>query len=122
MLTKDELDYFKKELELMKKQIERNLDSTTFEMDSLRDNNPRDEGDHASMERGNTLGNTIMSKQLEKLAAIDRSLKRIESGTYGICISCDEPIQTERLKVKIFADYCIACREIMEKESSLFSK
>jgi len=116
MLSKEELAYFKKELEEMKKQIERNLDNTSSEMSGSRDNCPRDEGDYASMERGNSISNTIINKQLEKLKAIERSLKRIENGTYGICDSCDEYIQIERLKVKIFADYCISCREMMEKE------
>lgn len=116
MLSEKELKYFKDKLDEMKKQIESNLDNTSSEMNGLRDNCPRDEGDHASMERGNSVGNTIMNNQLEKLKAINRSLKRIENGTYGVCDSCDEYIQIERLKVKIFADYCISCREMMEKE------
>ncbi|CAA6800499.1 MAG: C4-type zinc finger protein, DksA/TraR family [uncultured Sulfurovum sp.] len=118
MLTEDELAYFKNELEEMKKQIESNLDSTSFEMNSLRDNEPKDEGDHATMQRRQTIGNSILLKQSEKLEAIERSLKRIENDTYGICEACEEEINIERLKVKVFADYCISCREAIEKENS----
>ncbi|CAA6800548.1 MAG: C4-type zinc finger protein, DksA/TraR family [uncultured Sulfurovum sp.] len=118
MLNNEELAYFKQELEKMKQQIERNLDNTSLEMNGLSDTCPRDEGDHASVERGNSVGNTIITKQSEKLKAIERSLKRINNGTYGICEACGVPIRTERLKVKIFADYCIACREIIEKETA----
>ncbi|CAA6808278.1 MAG: C4-type zinc finger protein, DksA/TraR family [uncultured Sulfurovum sp.] len=118
MLSKDELAFFKNELEEMKIQIERNLDNTSSEMNAFRDNEPKDEGDHASMQRGQSVGNTIMMKQAENLEAIERSLKRIENGTYGICESCEERINIERLKVKIFADYCISCREFIEKEKA----
>lgn len=57
-----------------------------------------------------------LEKQFHKLVAIERSLKRIEDGEYGICELCGEPINIERLKVKIFADYCISCREIIENQ------
>ena len=118
MLEKEELDHFQNMLEATKVQILSNLDSTTSELNTLRDNSPRDEGDHASMQRGQSLGNTIMLKQADKLKAIERSLKRIENGTYGICDSCGEEINVERLKVKVFADYCISCREIIEQENT----
>jgi len=117
MLSREELTYFKKELEEMKLQIESNFKSSSFEMNTLKDTQPKDEGDHASMERGHTIANTLMEKQAEKLEAIERSLKRIKNDSYGICDSCGEEIQVERLKVKIFADYCISCREVIEKET-----
>ena len=117
MLSSEELRYFKKELEEMKLQIGSNFKSSSFEMNTLRDTQPKDEGDHASMERGHTIANTLMEKQAEKLKAIERSLKRIKNGTYGICDSCGEEIHVARLKVKVFADFCISCREVIEKET-----
>ena len=117
MLNDQELKFFKKELEDMKQQIQSNLNSSSFEMNSLRENELKDEADHASVAKGHNIANTLMDKQAEKLEAIERSLKRITNATYGICDSCGEEINIERLKVKVFADYCISCREIIEKES-----
>ena len=37
-------------------------------------------------------------------------------GTYGVCNLCEETINIERLKVKIFAEYCVDCREIIEQQ------
>jgi len=116
MLNQQELQTFKKELENMKLQIQSNFSSSSFEMNTLRDNQPKDEGDHASVERGHSIANTLMDKQYEKLEAIERSLKRMKNGKYGICESCEEEINIERLKVKVFADYCITCREVIENE------
>jgi len=118
MLNQKELETFKKELENMKLQIQSNFHSSSFEMNTLRDNQPKDEGDHAAVERGHSIANMLMDKQSEKLEAIERSLKRIKKGTYGICESCEEEINIERLKVKVFADYCISCREVIEKENA----
>jgi DnaK suppressor protein len=118
MLNQKELENFKNELEDMKLQIQSNIDSSSLEMNTLRDNHPKDEGDHASVERGHSIANTLMDKQAEKLEAIERCLERMENGSYGICDSCEESINIERLKVKVFADYCISCREVIEKESA----
>ena len=116
MLNQQELQFFKKELEIMKLQIQSNFSSNSFEMNTLWSDQPKDEGDHASVERGQRIANSIMDKQSEKLEAIERSFKRLKNGTYGICDSCGEEINIERLKVKVFADYCIACREVIENE------
>jgi len=116
MLNNQELKFFKKELEEMKLQIQSNLNSSSFEINSLRRNELKDEADHALVQKGEHIVKTLIDKQSEKLEAIDRSLKRIESETYGVCDSCGNDINIERLKVKVFADYCIVCREMMERD------
>lgn len=44
-----------------------------------------------------------------ELARIAGALKRIEIGDYGYCVSCDEPIAKERLRVDPAAPLCIVC-------------
>ncbi|MGH9225477.1 MAG: TraR/DksA C4-type zinc finger protein [Acidimicrobiales bacterium] len=41
---------------------------------------------------------------------IDRALAKLETGTYGICERCGEPIKRARLKVLPHAALCIACK------------
>jgi len=110
MLKDQELKEFKKELEEMREQIKSNLNCSSFEINNLRGNELKDEADHALVQKGENIVKTLIDKQSEKLEAIERSLKRIKNGTYGICESCG------RLKVKIFADYCITCREMVERD------
>ena len=38
---------------------------------------------------------------------IDRALKRIDAGTYGICERCGKPIEKARLKALPYVDLCI---------------
>ncbi|MAF20843.1 MAG: hypothetical protein CMI55_04160 [Parcubacteria group bacterium] len=56
-------------------------------------------------------------KCLEKcLKKFDEAIGRVYDGTYGICISCQEEIPTERLRAVPFADRCVSCKN--EKNSN----
>ena len=48
--------------------------------------------------------------QLEKrLQNINDALKKFESNTYGLCESCQQPINPDRLKVAPEAKMCMTC-------------
>lgn len=115
-LTKKELTFFKNELEAEKIRIQKNLNITSLELDANFNNDLKDEGDYASQSLGNSTNNAILHEQSKTLNQINRSLNRIRLGSYGVCNLCEEPINKERLKVKIFAEYCISCREFIEKQ------
>ena len=42
-------------------------------------------------------------------------LHRIEEGTYGICLHCEEDISPKRLNAVPWAPFCIQCQEIADK-------
>ena len=43
------------------------------------------------------------------VAEIDEALDRIETGTYGRCVSCGHPIPGERLEAVPWAALCVPC-------------
>ena len=51
-----------------------------------------------------------------QLRMIDEALDRIESGDYGICLSCEEGIPDKRLTALPWARYCVPCQEQMVVE------
>jgi DnaK suppressor protein len=114
-LTHEETIFFKEGLEKEKVTIRTNLNMSSNEMDNFRNTNPKDEADHASIALEQTLGTKLSQIQAKKLLLIEKSLKKIENNSYGICDLCEEPINPERLKIKMFAEYCICCREIVEQ-------
>ncbi len=116
MLTQEELEMFKKKLLDRRAQIEKNLTSTTLELKEMRDLELNDEGDYAAASAETMVDSAIMEQQRKELAEIDLALDKIKNGTYGICEMCEEPIGKARLEVKLFARFCITCREINEKE------
>jgi RNA polymerase-binding transcription factor len=52
-----------------------------------------------------------------RLAEINLALERVESGTFGICESCGQPIPAKRLERMPGASLCIACKEQEEKSA-----
>ncbi|MFA6466698.1 MAG: TraR/DksA C4-type zinc finger protein [Patescibacteria group bacterium] len=56
--------------------------------------------------------NLSMEKTLEvSLYNVNRALKKIEDGTYGICEKCQNPIAPERLNAFPSATACMKCKE-----------
>ena len=49
------------------------------------------------------------------LAAIDAALGRIESGTYGRCVTCGTAIDDDRLEAIPYVTQCIDCRRREER-------
>jgi RNA polymerase-binding transcription factor DksA len=52
----------------------------------------------------------------EEIRTIERALKRIALGTYGVCVSCGQPIERERLEAHPTANRCAACQRAYEHD------
>lgn len=52
------------------------------------------------------------------IVAIRKTLTRIKLGKYGICASCGKMIDTDRLAIKLTAEYCIDCEKQRESKTS----
>lgn len=115
-LSQEELAFFKNALEEQKEKIEQDLENANKESSNNPQDNCKDEADHVSLEILNHVNSAIVKKQTITLNKINRSLNKIVIGTYGVCKTCEEPINVERLKVKMFTEYCVPCRELMERE------
>ena len=47
----------------------------------------------------------------ETLHEVDAALARMETGTYGRCESCGNPIPEDRLDARPYARQCMACKK-----------
>ena len=45
---------------------------------------------------------------------ISAAQRRIENGTYGTCLRCDDPIPAKRLDAIPWAAYCVVCQETVD--------
>lgn len=59
----------------------------------------------ATFEREKDL--SIENNVRDLLHKIDRAIRRIEDGTYGICDICGKPIEKARVKALAYVDLCI---------------
>ena len=55
----------------------------------------------------------------QMLREVSEALLRIEEGTYGKCVDCDEEIPVKRLEVFPAAKRCVECKSRFEKEGGL---
>ena len=113
-LSQEELLYFQQELEKQKQKIQKTLEIKVQELNDHSE--AKDEADHASIALDAVTNNIILKEQQKTLNQVQRSLNKIALGTYGVCTICDEKINIERLKVQMFSEHCVACRNELEKQ------
>lgn len=69
----------------------------------------QDFGDQAiDLEDDEVLEGLGLSAQKE-IGLLKRALARIHDKTYGICLTCDQPISEERLDAVLYAPLCRTC-------------
>jgi len=114
-LTKEELLFFKKELEDKREKVLADIESRLNELNAHVGGDPRDEVDHAFFASDNLRNNSILKEQYKTVNQINRSLNKIAIGTYGVCNQCEETIDIERLKITLFAEQCVSCKQMLEE-------
>jgi len=108
-------DEIKNMLLVMRKEL---LQEVSQSMKAESDHLKHDIGDfydQASSDRDRELSLMLADREREKVILVDDALKRIENGTYGICESCDEIIDKERLIAMPFTKLCLSCQEDLER-------
>ncbi len=57
----------------------------------------------------------ISDSERQTLLQIESALDRLDKGTYGRCLNCEQPIPKPRLLAVPWARYCIDCQEQAEQ-------
>lgn len=76
-------------------------------LDSNADDEHDPEGATIAFERSQV--GALVQQAKHHLAEIDAATARLESGTYGVCEACGEPIGQARLEARPVARLCIGC-------------
>jgi len=110
-MTKSEINKYKEILETRQAELVevlRNRDGITIEKspDAL------DEVQNAA-ERELAIRN--LDRESNLLRNVRAALRRIEDGSFGICVHCDEEISPKRIAAVPWTPYCIQCQEAADK-------
>lgn len=122
-------NYYKKKLLDLKKELESQIDTlqkrgsnalkeSVGEL-SAYDNHPSDLGNE-TFEREKDLG--LRDNARIMLIKVDKALKYLEEGKYGICERCGKEIEKERLEVIPYTSLCAECNKKEEKALSRRSR
>ena len=65
--------------------------------------------DRATESEGDEVLEALETTALAEIQQIQRSLEKIDDGSYGLCVTCGEAIGKKRLEALPHATLCIAC-------------
>src|SRR6476646_10363953 len=68
-----------------------------------------DETDLAASEINQNLVFKLRDRERQLLSKIDEALERMDDGTFGTCLDCEEPIEPKRLEARPVSELCISC-------------
>jgi len=108
-----DLKIFKELLEQKKQEIQSH--SKELLQTTLHSERAADDLDVATNDSNAALAKRLLERQNSYLKRIDRTLKKINDGTYGECEGCGEMISEKRLLARPIAVLCILCKEKQEK-------
>jgi len=80
-----------------------------------------DETDLAASEVNQNLVFKLRDRERQLLAKIDEAMGRIEDGSFGTCMDCEEPIEIRRLEARPVSTLCIACKEKQEHREKIYA-
>ncbi len=117
-MTKTEVKKYKEILDTKRRELEgnvRNREGIVIEKtpDAL------DEVQHAG-ERELAIRN--LDRETNLLRNVRGALARIEDGSFGVCLHCEEDINPKRLNAVPWAPYCITCQEMADRRKEEFNE
>lgn len=75
-----------------------------------------DPADRATLESDRNLTLRIRDRERKLRLKIEEALGRIEGGTFGTCVVCEEEISETRLTARPVTTLCINCKEDQEDD------
>ena len=113
-MTKTELNKFKNTLEAKQAELVHfvsNREGIAIEKspDAL------DEVQHAA-ERELAIRN--LDRESNLLRNVRGALRRLDDGTFGVCVHCEEEISPKRLAAVPWTAYCIQCQELADRNQA----
>jgi RNA polymerase-binding transcription factor DksA len=109
-----DLKKIRSRLELEKKRLLGELDQLNADgrpSEERREGSPFGKREEEATESLELEKRLAMEKRIkEQLTANDDTVRKIDSGTYGLCESCGKPIESARLEILPTARRCMNCK------------
>jgi DnaK suppressor protein len=121
-MNKKELKKFKEILMQRRQAITQTTETINEQAVVFDPNDLPDEVDLASSETDQAVNLKLRDRERVLLKKIDKALRKIETGEYGECESCGEPIGVKRLEARPVTDLCIRCKEEQERREKIFAE
>jgi DnaK suppressor protein len=110
-MNKIKLNAFRKTLESRQQELEtgnRRREDLTIQTSS-------DELDRIQFAGDRDRAMDTLERNSNRLREVQIALRRIGAGTYGVCVECEEEINSKRLAAVPWASTCVACQEAVDR-------
>lgn len=106
-------DAVKEQLLQRKQELEQAM--SLLYKEKVSDDQVQDTGDQALSSSLEEIKISLHNNELDEYQMVLKALDMIQSGTYGICSECNNPISEKRLALFPNATRCLACQEALEE-------
>ena len=120
-MKKSELKRFRADLEEKKDAVIRRARETMDQDMTLDSAELPDEMDLASSEYMQSFTFRLRGRERVFLQKIEKAIKKLDEGVFGICEDCEEPIGSKRLEARPETELCIRCKEDQERQERDFA-
>jgi DnaK suppressor protein len=110
---------YRKALETKAQEVRRSMSAQKAAQVVSRLDVPSDEGDLSQQHHEEWIFLNRNTIDMKLLREISDALVRIDQGTYGVCLECEEPISAKRLEALPWARYCVSCQEQIAARAAL---
>lgn len=107
--SREKMETIRQQLETKRNDLLAELENEEGPVGKSRGQNP-DRTDLANEYLSQGRRTALRTMDQETLLQVERALERIENGTYGRCVKCNEYINPERLEILPHATLCIQCQ------------
>lgn len=90
-------------------------ESTLADVQGASERDPNDPQEVAQASERNAVRDAEATRDHVELVAVRAALERIAEGSYGLCVTCGNPIALARLQAQPAAARCIDCQAAAEK-------
>jgi len=113
------LSTYRNTLEKKAEEVRRSMSAQKAAQVVARLDCPSDEGDLSQQHHEEWIFLNRNTIDMKLLREISDALQRIETGIYGVCLECEEPISVKRLEAVPWARYCVTCQENIATRAAL---
>jgi len=106
----------KKEARKVLETKRRELLSGTSDREEILIENAAEDFDRLQQQMNREVAIRNLDRESKLLKEVNAAMKRVEEGSYGTCLRCDEEIPEKRMKAVPWAAYCVPCQESIERQ------
>ena len=110
-MTNTDLDQFRGVLTARVAELER----VTRHRDGITVERSADEVEETQLAAQRLLAVSNLDREFKQLRDARAALHRIEEGSFGTCLECDEDIHPKRIAAVPWATFCIRCQEAVDR-------